>query len=192
MKSSRSLFLSIAILLLCSLSALAQAAGGDAKHFNKDGLLFDYPAAWAIEDQSNANAQQLTLARPDSDAQIRLFVNRNRATTAENVAEAKRVLVDPYLNTTAKAFEQMGARPERLPVSTDISGAKSEGVRIQAALDGEPGAAEVYWAVIGQRLIVLTFLGPDKGRNQAAGAWDMIRNSLKIEEPQPSAKPSPE
>ncbi|HAF15061.1 MAG TPA: hypothetical protein DCK99_15475 [Blastocatellia bacterium] len=51
--------------------------------------------------------------------------------------------------------------------------------------------AEIQWAVVGQRLVVLTFLGPDKALTKAMPAWDAIRNSLSIEPPKAQAKPSP-
>jgi len=104
MKSSLTL---ITLLLLCVVSA----SGQDAKEFNKDGLTFTYPANWTFNDTSNADAQQMTFGRPDSDAQIRVFVFRTPIKTPEQLAEARKVLVDPYINATQKQFEQMGAAP---------------------------------------------------------------------------------
>ena len=72
----------------------------------------------------------------------------------------------------------------------------SEGVKIRASLDGVPGSAEIQWAVVGQRIVVLTFLGPDKALTKAQPAWDLIRTTIKVEEappktPQPAASPKP-
>ena len=191
MKSSHSFFPLIVFLLLCGLSALAQTASGDAKAFDKDGLSFSYPSGWSFNDTSNADAQQMTFGRADSDAQITVFVFRTPVTTPEKVAEAKRVLVDKYVASTTKSFEQAGAHPESSPATTEIGGVKSEGVKIRASLDGVPGAAEIEWAVVGQRLVVLTFLGPDKALTKATPAWDAIRTTIKIAEPTPQPKPSP-
>jgi hypothetical protein len=104
------------------------------------------------------------------------------------------VLVDSYVNATAKQLEQMGAKPEKLPVNSEIAGVAAEGVKVQAVLDGETGAAEIYWGVIGQRLVVLTLFGPDKARKQVMPVWDTVRNSLKVAEPasaKPAASPKP-
>jgi hypothetical protein len=193
MKSSRNLLQPIALLLLCGLSALAQTAPSDAQKFNKDGLRFNYPAGWTFNDTSNTDAQQMTFGRPDSDAQITMFVFRTPLTSPEKLAEAKRVLVDKYVESTTKSFEQAGAHPESSPASTEIGGVKSEGVKIRASVDGVPGVAEIHWAVVGQRLVVLTFLGPDKALTKAAPAWDLVRNSVTIEvaQPQPKASPKP-
>jgi len=192
MKSSRHLLALIAVLLLCSFSA----SGQEAKEFNKDGLSFSYPAGWTFNDTSNADAQQMTFGRPDSDAQMRVFVFRTPVKTPEQLAEARKVLVDPYVNSTQKQFEQMGATPKRAPATTEIAGLSADGVRMSASLDGEPGAAEIFWGVVGQRLVVLTRFGPDKALTKAQPAWDSIRTSIKVEgpqpkTPQPAASPKP-
>src|SRR5882672_9573844 len=191
MKSSRNVFQLIAFLLFCILFASAQTTPSDAKGFNKDGLAFNYPSGWSFNDTSNADAQQMTFGRTDSDAQITVFVFRTPVTTPEKIAEAKRVLVDKYVASTTKSFEQAGAHPESSPVSSEIGGVKAEGIKIRASLDGVPGAAEIEWAVVGQRLVVLTFLGPDKALAKATPAWDTIRTTIKIAEPTPQPKPSP-
>ena len=187
MKLSRNLFVLTALLLLGAFSASAQTPPSE---FKKDGLSFSYAAGWTFNDTSNPDAQQMTFGRTDSDAQITVFVFRALLTTPAKLAEAKRVLVDKYVASTTKSFEQAGAKPESSPASTEIGGIKSEGVKIRAALDGVPGAAEIHWAVVGQRLVVLTFLGPDKALTKAMPAWDLMRTTLKIEEPQPKAQPA--
>ena len=164
---------------------------GDAKQFTKDGLIFNYPAGWSFNDTSNSDAQDLTFGRADSDAQVKVFVFRPLITTPEKLTEAKRILVDKYIATTTKSFADAGAKPESLPAETEIGALKAEGVKIRATLYGEPGAAEVYWGVVGKRLVVLTFFGPDKALKKALPAWDTIRSSLQIEEPKPQPQPSP-
>jgi hypothetical protein len=187
MNSKRSLYL-LLIILLCALSANAQTAD---TRFNKDGLVFDYPPGWKLEDSSDADAQQLVLGKGDIDVQIKVFVFRTPVNTPQRFAEAKRVLVDSYVNSTAKQLEQMGAKPERVTASADIANVKAEGVKIQVVFDGQGGAAEIYWGTLGQRLVVLTFFGPDKARQRAAVAWDKIRNSLQIEPPKPAEQSKP-
>ena len=105
MKSARNFLQLIALLLCCGLTVSAQTPG-DAKAFSKDGLSFSYPSGWSFNDTSNADAQQLTFGRPDSEAQITVFVFRTPITSPEKTAEAKRVLVDKYVASTTKSFEQ--------------------------------------------------------------------------------------
>ena len=191
MKSARNFLQLIALLLFCGLTVSAQTPG-DAKAFSKDGLSFSYPSGWSFNDTSNADAQQLTFGRADSDAQITVFVFRTPITSPEKTAEAKRVLVDKYVASTTKSFEQADPHAASSPATGEIGGVKSEGVKIRASLDGLPGMAEIQWAVIGQRLVVLTLLGPDKVLTKAAPAWDTLRTSIKIEEAKPQPKTSPQ
>ena len=189
MKSARNFLQLIALLLFCGLTVSAQTPG-DAKAFSKDGLSFSYPSGWSFNDTSNADAQQLTFGRADSEAQITVFVFRTPITSPEKIAEAKRVLVDKYVASTTKSFEQADPHAASSPATGEIGGVKSEGVKIRASLDGLPGMAEIQWAVIGQRLVVLTLLGPDKALTKAAPAWDTLRTSIKIEEAKPPPKTS--
>lgn len=169
----------------------ASVAAQNTKHFAKEGLSFDYPEGWTITDESNSDAQQLTLSRADSEAMIKFFVHRGKVNTPEKLAQAKTKIVDPYLNYTEKQFVQMGAKPERAAATTEIAGAAAEGVRITATLDREPGEAGVYWTTVGERLVVLTLFGPYKALKKAAPTWEAVRNSLKIEAPAPKPTPSP-
>src|SRR2546428_10564816 len=114
-------------------------AQGNAKHFAKDGLSFDYANGWAITDQSTSDAQQLTLTRADSEAQIRIFAHRGRVDSPEKMAQAKKAFIDPYVAATNNQFVQMGAKPERSTASTEIGGATAGGGRLRASLSGEAG-----------------------------------------------------
>jgi hypothetical protein len=187
----RSVRTSIKLCLLFVLSCVgANAQTGNDKQYLKDGLSFDYPAGWTLQDDSNGDAQQLTLARANSDVQIRVFVHRGRI-APEKLPDAKKAFIDPYVLATGKQFVAMGAKPEQVPDSTEIAGDKAEGVAITASLGGEAGAAKIYWGLIGRRVVVLTFFGPDKELKQFVGAWDMVRNSVKIEDPKAPPKPTP-
>ena len=191
MKSLSYSLATITLLAMWSMSALAQTPAADGKQLVKDGLSFNYPNGWTLVDQSNADAQSFNIGRADSEAQMRVFVFRTPVTTPERLAEAKKVLIDPYVASTMRQFEQMGAKPQKSPASTEIAKVASEGVRIAASLEGVPGAAEIYWGVVGNRLVVLTQLGPDRALKQASPAWDSIRNSIAFADPKPGPQPAP-
>lgn len=178
MKLSRFAF-SLLVLSVLSVSSVAQ----DVKTFNANGISFEYPNGWVLNDDSNSDAQQLTLARPNNDVQIRVFVHKGKI-TPEKFADAKKGFIDPYIASTNKQFVAMGAKPEQSPDSTEIGGAKADGVKIAANL-GEPGAAKIYWALVGQRVVILTIFGPDREIKQFTPAWDTVRNSIKVEEKKP-------
>jgi hypothetical protein len=67
-------------------------------------------------------------------------------------------------------------------------------VKLAANL-GEPGAAKIYWALVGQRVVILTIFGPDREIKQFTPAWDMVRTTLQIEDkstPKPTPQPTPQ
>ena len=185
-----SICFAIALLFLSSDVVSSQTAPTDAKQFNKDGIMFNYLPSWTLVDDSNGDAQQVTLTRSDSDAQIRVFIHRGRI-TPERMPQARKAFIDSYIDSTAKQFIAMGAKPEQSPDSTEIGTIKSEGVNIKASLGGENGAARIYWALINERVVVLTYFGPDKELTKHQAAWDLIRTSLQVEQKKPAAKPSP-
>lgn len=176
------------LLAITCVIALAQTP----KTFTKEGLSFDYPADWTLQEGASDDAQQLTLAKANSEVQISIFVHKGRI-TQEKLPDAKKAFIDPYINATSNQFVQMGAKPEQSPDASEIGGVKADGVKIGATLGGETGAAKIYWAVVGQRVVVLTLFGPDKQLTKLAPAWDLVRNSLKVVDPKaaPSPKVSP-
>lgn len=175
-------------LVFCCVLATAQTPA--SKNFSKDGVTFDYPASWQLTDESNSDLQQITLSRADSDVRIGIFVHRGRM-TPEKMADAKKALVDPLIAGNVKQFEEMGAKPQQVPDSAELAGLKAEGTSINASLGGETGAAKIYWALVGQRVVILSLFGPDKQLKQLAPAWDLVRSSLKVVDPKavPAASP---
>jgi hypothetical protein len=174
--------------IICCVIALVQTP----KTYTKNGLSFDYPADWTVQEGANPDAEQLALSKANSDVQISVFAHKGRI-SAEKLPDAKKAFIDPYINATANQFVQMGAKPEQSPDSSEIGGVKADGVKISASLGGEAGAAKIYWALVGQRVVVLTLFGPDKEMAKLAPAWDLVRNSLKIVDPKaaPAASPKP-
>lgn len=174
--------------IICCVIALVQTS----KTYTKNGLSFDYPSDWTVQEGVNDDAQQLTLGKANSEVGITLFAHKGRL-TAEKLPDAKKAFIDPYIAATEKQFVSMGAKPEQSPDSSEIGGVKAEGVKIVASLGGETGAAKIYWALIGERVVVLTIFGPDKQLKQEAAAWDLVRNSLKVVDPKaaPAASPKP-
>jgi hypothetical protein len=180
----------ISTLVAIFFAACLFAAAQTPKNFTKDNLSFDYPEGWTVQDDSNDDAQQLSLAKPNSDVQIRIFVHKGRI-SQEKFAEAKKAFIDPYIAATAKQFVAMGAKPQQSPDTSEIGGVKAEGVSINASLGGDPGAAKIYWALVGDHVAVLTIFGPDKETKQLAPVWDLVRKSLKVGDAKATPAASP-
>src|SRR5262249_29290673 len=101
--------LKLVIVVLCCIVVMAQT---DTKIYSQNNLSFDYPGSWELQDSSNQDAQQFTLAKANSDVQIRMFVHKGRV-TPDKLPDAKKAFIDPYVAATAKQFVAMGAKPEQ-------------------------------------------------------------------------------
>jgi len=179
----------LAILLF---SAVVQAQDPNAKHYEKDGLSFDYPANWQLSDQSTTQMQFLELAR--GDVVIRVRSPREWLKSPDKEAHAKKIFQDQYVDSFATQFEQQGMTPKRSPATTQIGGGDAEGVKLRIVMDRQPGGLDSYYRMISDRLVHLSMLGSEKEMTSDATAWDMIRNSLKVEPPPqatPKASPTP-
>ena len=187
MNSSHAVLL-VFILLLFGLSASGQSAPTGTQAFDREGLSFIYPAGWSFEDSSNKNAMEMTFGRADLDATVKVFVFRTPLDGADKLAEAKKILVERYIATTTKSFEEANAHPKSEPSTSEIAAIKAEGVKIHASLDGTPGVAEIEWAVIQDHMVVLTLFGPDIAVKNAVPAWDLIRSTIKIAAPTAAPK----
>jgi hypothetical protein len=108
------------------------------------------------------------------------------------MAEAQKAFIDPYIDATAKQFvEGMGAKVERTPDTAEIAGMQAQGVKLKFTVPGDSATSQIYWALVGQRVVVLTYFGPDKDRQKFLTSWDTLRTSLKVEPPVPKPTPKP-
>ena len=181
----------IVAIAFCLLTIGATAQDPNVKHFEKDGLSFDYPANWQFSDQSTGQMQYLQMAR-DGFAEIRIRVPREWLKTPDKEAAAKKLIQDQYVDSFASQLQQAGLIPKRSTPATQISGADAQGARVRAVMDGEPGGMDSYFNVTSDRLVQMSIIGSEKEIAKSAPVWDMIRNSLKVEPPpQPKASPSP-
>src|SRR5229473_5157355 len=89
-----------ALLLVTSVQPQTQ----DTKHFDKDGLSFDYPAKWQMSDQSTQQMQFIELTQ--GDVVIRVRSAREWLKTPEKEAHAKKLFQDEYVDNFATQVEQ--------------------------------------------------------------------------------------
>ena len=178
----------ICVIFVALVAAIGLAQDPNVKHFEKDGLSFDYPANWQISDQSTGQMQFLELTQ--GDVTIRVRSPREWLKTPDKEAHAKKLFQDQYVESFATQFEQQGMQPKRSAVTTQLGGGDAEGIRLRVVMDRQPGGLDSYYRIVSDRLVHLSVLGSERDIAKDAPAWDMIRNSLKVEPP-PQLKPSP-
>jgi hypothetical protein len=187
MKPSRKLFLVAAMASLFG-AALAQNSN---QHFAKDGLSFDYPAGWTIdESKSSSQMQYLTLGR-DGYALVVVRAPRALVDTPDKETNAKKLMQEGFVDAWIKNFEGQGAKPERSAITTEIAGGPAECTRLSASLEGEPGRVDICYRLLEKKMVQIAIIGSTKDITRTTPAWDSIRNSLKIEPPPQKASPTP-
>ena len=177
------------VVLVCGLSAIGQTAS-DARHFAKDGLSFDYPAGWQLNDQSTAQMQLIQLLR--GDVELRVRVPREPLKSPQKEAEAKKLFQDKYVENFVDSLQQAGLKPTRAEATTELAGGPAVGIRIRALLDREPGGMDSFYRVVEDRFVNLSQIGSQADMTKSLDAWDMIRNTIKVEAPpKPNESPAP-
>lgn len=176
-------FASYLLIACCLFKAAAQSREDYAKRFEKERLIFDYAQNWELNDQSNSAAQQLVLTEKTLDAQIMIIALRSALTSTKHEEQAKAALIEPSVSRLLKQYEDAGIKVERSSAITNVAGSPAEGAQLRFAIDGQPGATDIYWRVINQRLVQLFFIRPEKTASKTEVCWDMVRSALKIEKP---------
>jgi hypothetical protein len=176
----------LALLILCGAQAVAQSpAVGNApdqmSHFVKDGLSFDYPTGWKIEDLSTQNGQQLVLTNGGSGAQIMVISRFERIGSADQLATARHEVADTFIETMWQELQKIDPKVSRTTAQIEAAGAQATGVSLRAVLSNEPGRAEIYSLLINQRLVMISLIGSDKELDEAATAWATIRRTLQTQ-----------
>jgi hypothetical protein len=161
-------------------SVMAQTTAPTLKHFAAHGLSFDYPATIELDDRSTSIGQHLII-QSKGRAQIMVLSRFAQINTADELAAARRDIVDSFIETMWKQMQSDDPNVSRADAKIEIAKAQATGVRMRAVLNNEPGNAEIYSLQLGSRLILVSLIGSDREIAASAPAWLAIRRSLKIE-----------
>lgn len=192
MKLTSKLFVIFAMVAMSCLIAAANPTSPQANRYSEDGLSFEYPADWPLSDESDAQAQTLSLDPGQNEAKILVIVLRQRM-DAQQLAEAQPKMTQAILDSLAQSFSRAGVTPQPSYVSATIAGRQATGIRLRAVLQNEAGNADVYWLALSDRLVHVIFVGADPELARAANAWNMVCSTLRVEggAPTPPAQVSP-
>ena len=179
MKLSLRMIRCLFVLTLICLPVFAQQNEAVTR-FARDGLVFDYPATMKLEDLSNANGQHLVMLAGGTGAQIMIISRFDKITSAEQLAIARHDVADTFVENVGQELQKMDPKLTRGPAQIEIADSQAPGVRMRASLNNQPGGAEIYSILLGQRLVLVTLIGSDKEIAAAAKEWAMVRSSLQV------------
>ena len=170
----------VVTMLLCP-AALAQSSASKTEHFTKDGLSFNYPAEWKLEDQSTSQEQRLVLTHAGSSALIMIVALRTAVTSRESLIALRDAGTTPFVQNLA---QKLGVEPPPLwenATCAEVGSYTAVGFLLHGAFNQQPSTGEVYALVIGQRFVNLVYVRVDKDDAEGGLAWKEIGDTLKVE-----------
>ncbi len=161
--------------LIASTVFQSPAAAGPTKHFEKDGVTFDYPANWALTETDAEDAQTVSVTSKAGAARVMVGVTTVHGCDFQS--ENKKI-EDALIKNLAVEIKA-GKTQSTSPVSTQVGTTDVQGTRLVGINNGRL-TGEVYSFRMNWRFISLVYVRDDKDK-RASEAWDTIRTSLRVE-----------
>lgn len=175
------LILSFSIVLVLSLGVCAQSETPKLNHFAADGVSFDYPDAYTVKDESNTEAQRLTLTRRGSSVQLTIVAKKGWVLSNEVPAAIEKT-TEPLVKQVSETLGGGTNLTERAMIKTMVGSKEAEGVRLRSSATSKR-TGEVIWLRLSLRLISLALVRSDHDESAAAQLWQAVRSSIKAEPP---------
>jgi TonB family protein len=175
MNNIRNLFVILLLALFSAAAAPTQEIAHPTKHFDKDGVAFDYPADWTLTENNSPGLQTVMVAPGSLPTQI--VVSRFRSPACEVEQESRNIentLVMGLLSII-KANANHGSK-----VTAKIGGSELKGTEFRGLIDRQPALGVVYSQHLTGQFISLAFIRRVDD-STATSAWNIVRQSLKIE-----------
>jgi TonB family protein len=171
-------FLVGATLILAPLIASGQGQANPQTtiHFAQDGLIFDYPEGWTVTNSSSADTQKVTISRSGSSARV-MIVRQRALLSQSDFEEARRKIADPLV---AEVGKELGAGASKgTPVSLQIAGVETNGIKIRGSINRKPASAEIYSFRLALCFTNLVYVRADAEEGAVSGAWQTLLRTLK-------------
>ncbi|HEX8688026.1 MAG TPA: TonB family protein [Pyrinomonadaceae bacterium] len=176
-----SLLILFTILAAAGARAQTPAAGG---HFSKEGISFDYPEGWSVEDRGDARALRFRVAPPRGAAYVEVSAPRAAPGGAAGHRAAEEGFWESSVEELARSLG--GAKVPKdgreCPPYGERPGA---GVRLKGRFEGRPSRGEVYELYADGRYVNVAFFRPEQEEAEAAAAWRTMLESLRAEGAEP-------
>ena len=176
-------FISVAILVavLPIIGVRAQDAGG-LKHFEKNGLEFDYPAAWKLAEGRGEDSEYVELASEGKTAQLVIQWQLGAVLDCEFEGLRKRSAQE--LADRVAVQVHTSPQPGTAWQKINIGKSNAEELQLRGVMNNTAVAAVVYSLIFKHYFLTLVYI---RGANDGSGnaAWETIRRTLKVEEFRP-------
>jgi TonB family protein len=170
------------IIFLAMLSwggAPSQDVTSSTKHYEKDGISFDYPTSWTVMEDNSPYLQTVTVAPGGSATQIIISTYGGPIPSCDFDLEGKK-LASIFSKRVAKVIKAGAATGS--PVKSQLGAAEMEGIELEGLMDQQPALGDVYSIRLNRRFVSLTFVRKVDD-STARSAWQTVRSSLTVKPP---------
>lgn len=163
-------------LLLSPVSAQTQGRADARKHYEKDGLAFDYPADWTVTEGDATELKTVTVSPGPEATQIIIRLGGSRSACD---FETERDKVAPALMKRLATLIHAIDASHASPVTTKVGSDEIEGSQLHGLIDNKPALGDVYFARMHYQFVSLAYVRRIDDE-RAASAWSAFRTSLKL------------
>lgn len=160
-----------------SISAEGQDQQAEFRHYEKEGLAFDYPATWAAAENLDPAAQFVELAPADKTAQLIV----RWQTESQLDCEVKRDWSQLIRKLAAPVASRIHAKiPEATSwEKTQFGQLPIAQIHLHGQLDKVAVSAEICLAVARQRYLFLVYVRAENDQG-GAEAWNLFQRTLAV------------
>lgn len=188
----------IAVAVLSIAIANAQTESPATRHYDKNGLVFDYPDDWKLSEDSS-RVPTVTLTRAGSLAQIVIRTQANfdgsppapvgvttiidhapplnEGSDSCNFESERKKIADGLTEQLAKKIHAKAT--QRIPVTTSVGKTDVKGVQLQGVLNRKPVTGSVHTFRLNRQFVSLVYIFV-AGDEKAKSAWNTIVDTLTI------------
>ncbi|MGH9928577.1 MAG: TonB family protein, partial [Pyrinomonadaceae bacterium] len=166
----------ILLALLTAGGVQAQVGSGSTKHYEKNGLAFDYPNDWSLTESRWTAVQTVTVA-PEGRATKIAVTLHPRAPLCDFQEQDKRIVDD--LSKQVAAEIQAGV-DSGTSVTTQVGTSKVEGTQLRGVMNRRPVIGDIYSVRLNGQFVSLVYIRRIDDQ-RANSAWDTFRTTLKTQ-----------
>lgn len=178
MKFFYSIFFYLTFAACLSASISAQTSNTT---FDKDGLKFNYPSNWNLNDKSNSDIQHFLLTPTTGNALIVLISPRVRIESTEQFMRIRRSIYGNYFKAITKSLNIDSDSENQNFQCLEINGRRVNGKRFIGSYNNDQSTGEIYSFVLGKRFLSLIYLRTEKDSSMSDPVWQDLIKSLYLD-----------
>lgn len=152
----------------------------EKKIFDKDGLKFEYPGAWTLEDRSTADTQYLLLGKNDSLLIVAIISPRSLVKTFDTLEKVEGQVRRDFLDPIEDMIKPAGAASAKADACLDLNGRMVAGSKALGSYKSQSVALEIYPTALGQRFVGLAYLSAVANEKDNDKHWKSLISSVSV------------